>query len=627
MKDRLRESRMKVNSQKILTVIVALSLLWVFGQMQVFGQQKEVQPQWTVETHDNTNFPLVGKHRTTSCADCHLNLVFEGTPRECEACHWERRQDDRYQLRLGTHCGDCHTPYTWKNVSPNKWNHTAATGFRLEGQHRMLDCIECHGEAGFDKVSVACLDCHEEDYEEARNPDHGAAGFSTQCQLCHINQNSWGSAVFSHDRFILRGEHKSADCSDCHSSGQYAGLSTDCVSCHREDYNEADDPDHQALNFPTDCVACHGSSATTWEGASYSHTVFPLLGQHKTAECSECHPDGNYAATSSACVSCHRDDYNDAEDPDHQALNFPTDCVACHGSSATTWEGASYSHTVFLLLGQHKTAQCSDCHPDGNYAGTSSTCVSCHRDDYDSADDPDHQALNFPTDCVSCHGSSATTWEGASYTHASFQLAGQHLAAQCSDCHPDGNYAGTSTACVSCHLDDYNSTTDPDHQALSFSTACETCHGTSYISWQTVTFDHSEYWPLQGAHTSLSCSSCHDQGYNLPHDCYGCHATDYENTTDPGHAIAGFPTDCVICHFPSHLYWTQAVFDHQFPIASGKHSNAECSDCHITSNYKEFSCITCHTHNETRMSNEHGGVAGYVYESLACYSCHPQGTD
>ena len=205
-----------MRSQKILLVLVAFAMLWVVGQRQGIGQKQEVQQQWTVETHDKTNFPLVGKHRTTSCADCHLNLVFEGTPGECESCHWERRQDDRYQLRLGMHCGDCHTPYAWKNVSPNKWTHTAATGYPLEGLHRTLDCVECHGEDGFDSSRIACLDCHDQDYKEAQNPDHQAAGFPPQCQLCHFNQNTWDGAVYSHDRFILRGEHKLAAVSYTH---------------------------------------------------------------------------------------------------------------------------------------------------------------------------------------------------------------------------------------------------------------------------------------------------------------------------------------------------------------------------------------------------------------------------
>jgi hypothetical protein len=326
-------------------------------------------------------------------------------------------------------------------------------------------------------------------------------------------------------------------------------------------------------------------------------------------------------------MSCHLDDYDGADDPDHRSSGFPTDCEICHGSSAMTWENGKFSHATFSLKGQHKVSQCSDCHPDGQYAGTSSDCMSCHLDDYDGADDPDHRSSGFPTDCVACHGTSANTWEDGQFSHSTFELRGQHKVAQCSDCHPDGQYAGTSSDCVSCHLDDYNSADDPDHRTTGFPTDCVACHGTSIVSWQNVTFDHNSYWPLKGAHITLDCSSCHAQGYELPQNCYGCHAQDYDDTSDPDHSTAGFPPDCELCHYPTHFLWSQAVFDHQFPINSGKHSSADCTDCHLTSNYREFSCLGCHPHNKTRMDNEHGGVAGYVYKSLACYACHPQGRD
>ena len=270
-----KDNCMKSGTQKIMPALLVFAMLRIFGLQQGIGQKQEVQKQWTVETHDNSNFPLVGKHRTTSCRECHVDLVFEGTPRECETCHWVRRQDDRYQLRMGIHCGDCHTPYSWKNVPPSKWNHASATGYPLEGVHRTLDCADCHGEDGFDRSRVACFDCHEEDYEGTQEPDHKAAGFPTQCQFCHSNQNTWEGAVFSHDRFALKGIHKVTDCSDCHSSGQYSGLSTACVSCHLDDYNSADDPDHKASGFPTDCEICHGTRAKTWEDAKFSHTSFP----------------------------------------------------------------------------------------------------------------------------------------------------------------------------------------------------------------------------------------------------------------------------------------------------------------------------------------------------------------
>ncbi|MFC2165315.1 multiheme c-type cytochrome [Acidobacteriota bacterium] len=628
MKNQVRFKTSAHRSRSIAYFLLIGIFLWLIGHQLVPGQEQgqEVE-KWTVETHDRTNFPLTGRHRTVSCRECHLNKVFEGTPTACEVCHWERRQDDRYQLRLGNHCGDCHTTFAWKNVSPNKWNHLAATGYALEGVHRTLDCVECHGESGFVMNKIDCFSCHEEDYRETREPDHVSAGFPTQCQLCHFNTHSWQGAKFSHDGFILRGQHKITGCQECHSSGIYKGLPSDCVDCHLDDYNATEDPNHRELGFPTDCELCHRSNANTWENARFNHSAFPLKGNHRTTLCADCHTEGQYEGIPSDCVDCHLQDYNEAQDPDHRRLDFPTDCEQCHGTNANTWENANFPHTAFPLKGQHKVIQCSECHINGQYEGLSSECVSCHLDDYNETKDPDHKELGFSTDCEQCHGTNANSWDNADFSHSGFPLKGQHKVIDCSDCHVNGQYEGLSTECASCHLDDYNRTADPNHRDAGFPTDCEQCHGTNANTWEDAAFDHNSVWALQGAHANLDCTSCHNQGYDLPQDCYGCHAQDYDSTRNPDHVSAGFPADCELCHLPSHVSWTQAVFNHQFPINSGKHSQWDCIDCHLTSNYREFSCIDCHAHQRTRMNNEHRKVDGYSYNSQACYSCHPDGRD
>jgi hypothetical protein len=344
------------------------------------------------------------------------------------------------------------------------------------------------------------------------------------------------------------------------------------------------------------------------------------------ALCSDCHVDGQFVGLSQECAACHLAEYQGTEDPDHEGAGFPLDCAICHGTKYRTWEGGEFEHDAFVLKGRHVLALCSDCHGDGVYAGRPSVCVSCHLEDYHAATDPNHSQLGFPTDCESCHGDKAQTWEDADFLHDAFVLNGRHKLAACSDCHVDGS-TGISSACVSCHLNDYQNTTDPDHELLGFPTQCEACHGTSAQTWEGAAFDHGSIWPLQGAHTSLDCSQCHVSGTNLPRTCYGCHADDYNATTSPDHQLAGFPTDCELCHFPNHILWTQAVFDHQFPITSGKHGQLDCTECHLTANFKEFSCIDCHAHNQTNMNNKHKNVAGYVYASVNCYACHPDGQD
>jgi hypothetical protein len=468
---------------RVFVVFLAMSVMIqiAFSTGTAAAAQKKNNKKSKLIDHDKTIFPLEGKHRTAECGECHLNGVIQGTPTECEACHWQRKQDDRYRLQLGLHCGDCHTFFEWKVIKPGSWQHQQVTGYALQGAHKTIDCFLCH----------------------------------------------------KGDTFVAQ--------------------PSDCWDCHQKDYREADEPDHVGGNFPRDCSVCH-SGMQSWEGAAFSHTIFPLRGQHQTAACTECHNKGQYSGISRDCSGCHLDDFNQTTNPNHQQAGYGTGCESCHGSEAVTWTGATTGHTRFPLNGRHAAADCTACHTGGQYTGISQECISCHRDDYNSTRDPNHQQAGFSTDCVPCHGTEAVTWDNAN-------------------------------------------------------------------------FNHNQFWRLQGAHRSLDCNTCHRAGYDLPTNCYGCHRQDYENTSDPNHVSAGFPTSCESCHFSNHVSWNQARFNHRFPIDSGKHARISCSECHLTGNYAMFSCIDCHEHDRNETDKDHDDVGGYQYNSQACYSCHPRGTE
>jgi hypothetical protein len=93
------------------------------------------------------------------------------------------------------------------------------------------------------------------------------------------------------------------------------------------------------------------------------------------------------------------------------------------------------------------------------------------------------------------------------------------------------------------------------------------------------------------------------------------------------HNSDGFAHGCEMCHTTSN--WNSS-FNHNayFPIYSGAH-NGEwnlCSECHTNpGNYAVFACINCHEHRRSNTDPDHNEVNGYVYESNACYSCHPDG--
>ncbi len=584
-----------------------------------------------VFNHDVTDFPLTGSHKMQDCQSCHADGIYDGKPTNCFACHQTdfNTADDPEHKDAGfpTDCATCHGTATWDGAT---FNH-GTTDFPLTGSHQSEPCNSCHGDGVYAGKSADCFSCHQADYAGA-DPNHQDAGFSTSCETCH-GTSTWDGAVFNHDTtsFPLTGSHRTADCQSCHADGVYNGKPTSCVSCHQTDYNGSTSPNHVAAGLPTACQDCHGT--TTWAGALYNHnaTDFPLTGAHKLEPCESCHGDNVYQGKSEDCFACHLADYNGAASPEHKNAGFPTECDTCHGTS--TWDGATFDHgaTDFPLTGAHKSEPCDSCHGDGVYQGKSTECFECHGPDYNGATDPDHGDAGFPTDCTVCH--STMSWVGATFDHGAtdFPLTGAHLAGACRDCHGDGVYAGKSTQCIDCHQSDYSGALDPNHVAGGFATTCQDCHGTT--AWQGAGYDHNATdFPLTGSHVGAACSDCHGDGVYSGKStaCQSCHQADYDNTADPDHAAAGFPTDCADCHGTA--TWDGARFDHDsqyFPIYSGAHRGrwSECSDCHTNSNsFAVYDCLGCHPHSDKQKTDsDHTGEAGYSYQSTACYNCHPRG--
>ncbi|MDD5564896.1 MAG: hypothetical protein PHQ91_14370, partial [Thermoanaerobaculaceae bacterium] len=393
-------------------------------------------------------------------------------------------------------------------------------------------------------------------------------------------------------------------------------------------------PNHVQAGFPTACETCHKVSDASWSLGAFNHsaTTFPLLGAHATQPCTACHGDGVFKGKSTACVACHISDYNGTTNPNHAASGFPTTCETCHKASDTSWTQGVFNHaaTAFPLLGVHATQPCTACHGDGVFKGKSTACVACHQTDFNNAKNPNHVQAGFPTACETCHKVSDSSWSQGVFNHATtaFPLLGVHATQPCTACHGDGVFKGKSTACVSCHLADYNATKDPNHAASGFPTTCENCHKVSDTSWDQGVFNHNATaFPLVGVHATQPCTACHADGVfkGKSTACVSCHISDYNGTTNPNHAAAGFPTTCETCHKVSDSSWTQGTFNHTwFPQRHGN-SGGVCAACHINpTNYVVFSCTTgCHPKSQT--DSDHQGRAGYIYDSQACYSCHPTG--
>ena len=511
-------------------------------------------------SHDKTDFPLVGQHQSVNCISCHKDLVFSKAKPECVSCH-----TDVHEQTVGNDCARCHTPQTWLVASKTQLHEQSR--FPLLGAHAMADCFECHESASllrFDPLGINCYDCHKENYEQAKEPDHVAGAFSTECDNCHaMSAFEWKGSGISHLFFLLTEGHAIGDCYSCHVQGQaYNSIDPICSNCHLSDYQATTNPNHQVSGFPTECNQCHNLSPG-WKPAqmgNHDADYFPIYsGKHEGewTNCTDCHTNaGNYGSFS--CIDCHEHNQSDMNSK--------------HG------DVGGY---------QYNSNACFECHPSGSGEGSFN-----------------HSTSNFP-------------------------LTGAHLSTACSQCHSNG-YTGTSTACESCHLADFNQTSNPKHVELNLAKTCADCHTTA-PGWTPATMNnHNDFYGLNGAHATTDCFACHEGNYNTTNNlCFNCHTDDYNQTTNPPHASSQFSTECQTCH--TEVAWTPATFDHDnqyFPIYSGKHNGewTNCNECHTTpNNFTLFSCIDCHDHDKPTADGQHNGIGGYQYNSNACFECHPNG--
>ena len=589
--------------------------------------------------HSQTGFPLTGAHTDPPrvCIDCHINNNYNISNTTCISCHQKDFTNATTPVPhagFPTTCEQCHDTVLWTD---GKFDHSQ-TGFTLTGAH--MDpprvCTDCHVNNNYNLTSTTCVSCHLKDFQGATNPNHVAGGFSQSCELCHSTA-AWQPATFDHSKsaFPLTGAHTVPPraCADCHINNNYNITNTTCISCHQTDYNNAKSPVPHA-GFPTICEQCHDTVLWTDGKFDHSQTGFPLTGAHMDPPraCIDCHINNNYNITNTTCISCHQTDYNNAKSPVPHT-GFPTTCEQCHDTVLWTDGKFDHSQTGFPLTGAHMDPPrvCTDCHINNNYTITNTTCISCHQTDYNNANSPVPHT-GFPTTCENCHDT--VLWTDGKFDHSGtgFPLTGAHTVPPrvCTDCHINNNYKLNNTLCITCHQTDFNNANSPVPHT-GFPTTCELCHDT--VLWTDATFNHNNTpFPLTGAHTvpPRACVDCHvNNNYtNLPTTCIGCHQTDYNNTTNPGHAAQPqfFPTTCQTCH--STTNWLNATFNHTqytaFPISHGN-ANGVCSTCHTNSNdYSIFQCTGCHGGGNPN-NFHHENVNGYVYNSVNCYGCHKDG--
>ncbi|HLF35378.1 MAG TPA: hypothetical protein VI583_14130 [Cyclobacteriaceae bacterium] len=485
----------------------------------------------------------------------------------------------------------------------------------------------------FDPLGVECIDCHQEDYISATQPNHVLGGYSTNCTDCHLmNSTSWTDANFVHTFFPLTGGHDNVNCEQCHTSGDYTNISNECVSCHQDDYNSTSNPNHISIDFPLSCDDCH-STNPGWKPAQFKahDSMFPIYsGKHNQEwdNCTDCHSNlGDYSSFS--CTDCHAHNQQEMNN-EHDGIGgylFDSEfCYSCHPTGSAD-AGFDHNTTLFALTGAHTTTDCKSCHTNG-YPGTSTVCSDCHTSNYNQSANPNHAAAGNENTCETCH-TTDPGWKPASFQiHDNYYpLTGGHttVANDCSGCH-NGDYNSTPNSCDGCHISNYNQTSNPDHTSTGIAVTCNDCHSTE-PGWTPAVFPiHDNIYSFIGAHSSIAndCAACHNGNYNnTSNSCDRCYISNYNQSSNPNHSNTGISVTCNDCH-TTDPGWTPASFPthgNYYPL-TGSHATIadNCTACH-NGDYTNTvnTCEACHISNYSQTSNPNHNAIGI---STSCSDCH-----
>lgn len=194
--------------------------------------------------HQKADFPLLGKHTTVRCAQCHKTQLFTDASSLCIDCHVK---DDYHKGNFGKKCESCHTADSWKKIA---FDHAKQTKFLLTGKHADVKCAKCHVKPLFVQPTPSkCHECHGKD-------DYHKGKFGRKCDVCH-GTDDWKRSTFDHATdagYALVGRHVDVKCDECHLRPLFTGgVSRQCVTCHRRD-------DPHAGELGERCEMCHSET-------------------------------------------------------------------------------------------------------------------------------------------------------------------------------------------------------------------------------------------------------------------------------------------------------------------------------------------------------------------------------
>lgn len=244
--------------------------------------------------HNQTGFPLKGKHVNTNCKSCHKSGITATLKHNrCADCHSDYHQGDFVKPKqTSPDCKECHTENGFQSSTYTLERHNLLA-FKLEDAHEATPCFACHKKQDrweFKIPEQRCANCHPDIHKDELDlkyyPDQ-------TCESCHT-VSTWSEVQFNHSStgFELVGKHLVVQCYKCHVKSSdgftkvvFRNIKNNCSDCHTDVHLG------QFINDEkNDCFRCH--TPESWKAALFDHNKarFQLDGKHKELNCTACHP-------------------------------------------------------------------------------------------------------------------------------------------------------------------------------------------------------------------------------------------------------------------------------------------------------------------------------------------------
>ncbi|MBT3180468.1 MAG: hypothetical protein HOB40_06585 [Candidatus Marinimicrobia bacterium] len=197
--------------------------------------------------HNDTKYPLKGRHLKQNCTACHTEKLLGSLPsyNKCSDCHVDKHQKQFNERLDQGACESCHTVDGFIPTSYTFADHNQSE-FKIDGNHFAIPCVLCHqtqekgqlkGFAQFKWDVLQCNSCHtdihREQFVRRENPK--------LCETCHTT-SSFNIVNFNHEStaYPLDGEHINVNCEKCHLSvkdrngnfTRYYPIAHKCEDCH-----------------------------------------------------------------------------------------------------------------------------------------------------------------------------------------------------------------------------------------------------------------------------------------------------------------------------------------------------------------------------------------------------------